>query len=401
MASSSTDTRCCIVGGGPAGLVLALLLSRKGVATTLLEAHDDFDRAFRGDTVHPSTLEMLDDIGLAQTCLALEHAVLERMVLRSGGEATTLADFSRLRVPFPFVAMIPQARFLELLAEEASKHAAFNLRLGCRVTELLIEEDRVRGAVYEKDGERHELRATLTVGADGRASRVRKLAGLVPIKNAVAMDVMWIVLPRKEGEELDTGFRVGTGRMVVVLARRDEWQLGYVILKGDAHAVRAAGLPALRESISRLVPELADRVGLLQDWKQAHHLSVASSRLRTWHRPGLLAIGDAAHIMSPIGGVGINYAIQDAVATANLLTEPLLAGNVTARELACVQARRELPVRFIQGFQSVVQKILVKRALDDRPFRLPVMARLLLSIPFLRNLPARIIGWGIRPERVR
>ncbi len=157
----------------------------------------------------------------------------------------------------------------------------------------------------------------------------------------------------------------------------------------------------MRESISRLVPELADRVGLLQDWKQAHHLSVESSRLPTWHRPGLLAIGDAAHVMSPIGGVGINYAIQDAVATANLLTEPLLAGNVTARELACVQARRELPVRFIQGFQSVVQKILVKRALDDRPFRLPVMARLLLSIPFLRNLPARIIGWGIRPERVR
>jgi len=398
---ASSETRCCIVGGGPAGLVLALLLARKGVATTLLEAHGDFDRAFRGDTVHPSTLEILDDIGLARACLALEHGVMERMVLHSGGVATTIADFSRVRAPFPFVAMIPQARFLEFLAGEASKYPAFDLRLGCRVKELVIEEDRVRGAVYEKDGERHELRATLTVAADGRASRVRKLAGFVPIKNAAAMDVMWVVLPRKDGEELDTGFRVGAGHMIVVLARREEWQLGCVILKGDARVVRAAGLPALRESIGRLVPELADRVDLLQEWKQVHHLSVESSRIPTWHRPGLLAIGDAAHVMSPVAGVGINYAIQDAVAAANLLTDSLRRGGVSARELERVQARRELPVRVIQYFQSIVQGIVVKRALDDRPFRLPVVARLMSSIPLLRNLPARIVGWGIRPERVR
>ncbi|NKB88749.1 MAG: FAD-binding protein [Acidobacteria bacterium] len=397
---TSSECRCCIVGGGPAGLVLGLLLSRRGIPTTLLEAHDDFDRAFRGDTVHPSTLEMLDDLGLAQACLEIDHAKMQRMVLQSGGEETAIADFSRLRVKFPYIAMIPQVHLLELLADEAAKYPAFDLRLGCRAKELLIEEGRVCGVAYERDGEREELRATLTVAADGRGSRMRKRAGFERVKNAAAMDVMWIVLPRDEGEEIEAGFRIGLGRLVVVLARQDEWQLGYVILKGDARTVRDQGLEVLRDSIRLLVPELGDRVDSIQNWKQAHHLSVESSRIPTWHRDGFLAIGDAAHVMSPIGGVGINYAIQDAVATANLLADPLLGGTLTEADLARVQARRELPVRWIQRFQGLIQRVMVKRALDDRPFRLPLPVRVLTALPVLRDIPARIIGWGLRPERV-
>jgi 2-polyprenyl-6-methoxyphenol hydroxylase-like FAD-dependent oxidoreductase len=378
-----------------------LLLARRGVPTTLLEAHPDFDRDFRGDTVHPSTLEMLADLGLAEACLGLEHAKMQRMLLHSDGNETTMADFSRLRVPFPFIAMIPQVHFLEFLAAEASKYPAFDLRFGCRVRELLIEADQVCGVAYEHEGERVEVRADLTVAADGRGSRVRRLAGFEPVKNAAAMDVMWIVLPRQEGEAIETGFRVGLGRLIVVLAREDEWQLGYVILKGDARAVRAEGIEALRDSISSLVPELADRTDAIKEWAQVHHLSVESSRLPIWYRPGLLAIGDAAHVMSPIGGVGINYAIQDAVAAANLLADPLLAGNLTVADLARVQARRELPVRWIQRFQGLIQQILVKRALDDQPFRLPLVARWMSAIPILRDIPARIIGWGVRPEKVQ
>ena len=397
------STRCCIVGGGPAGVILALLLARRGVSTSLLEAHGDFDRAFRGDTVHPWTLEMLHDLGLADPLLARDHGKLHRMTLHSGQTATVIADFTRLRSRFPFVAMIPQVEFLDFIVGEAKKHDCFDLRMGARVNDLIIEDEVVRGVRYrDRDGDR-ELRTSLTVAADGRASRLRKLAGFKPKKNAAAMDVMWLVLPRGDDERaIDmTGFRIGRGRLVVVLARADQWQLAYVILKGDSHSIREAGLDALRSEVATLVPELADRVDTIRDWNDIHFLSVESSRIPTWHRAGLLAIGDAAHVMSPIAGVGINYAIQDAVAAANLLAEPLVAGHLTDQHLAAVQRRREFPTRFIQGFQAVVQRQVVARALEDRPFRLPLPARILLSLPLLRNLPARLIGWGLRPERVR
>ena len=384
-------------------MILSMLLARQGVSTALLEAKDDFDRAFRGDTVHPSTLEMLDDLGLADPLLARDHGKLRRMTLHSGKTTAVLADFTRLRSRFPFVAMIPQVEFLDFIVGEARKHDCFDLHLGARVIDLIIEGGAVRGVRYRDwDGER-ELRASLTVAADGRASRLRKLASFEPKTNASAMDVMWLVLPRRDNEhEIDmTGFRIGRGRLVVVLARADQWQLAYVILKGDNHSVRAAGLDALRSELAELVPELADRVDTIRDWQDVHFLSVESSRIPTWHRPGLLVIGDAAHVMSPIGGVGINYAIQDAVAAANLLAEPLVAGNVTDEHLAAVQRRREFPTRFIQGFQGLVQRQLVARALEDKPFRLPLPARIISALPLLRNLPARLIGWGIRPERVQ
>ena len=384
-------------------MILSMLLARQGVSTALLEAKGDFDRAFRGDTVHPSTLETLDDLGLADPLLARDHGKLRRMTLHSGKTSAVLADFTRLRSRFPFVAMIPQVEFLDFIVGEARKHDCFDLHLGARVIDLIIEGGVVRGVRYrDRDGER-ELRASLTVAADGRASRLRKLAGFEPKTNASAMDVMWLVLPRRDKEDaIDmTGFRIGRGRLVVVLARADQWQLAYVILKGDNHSVRAAGLDALRSELAELVPELADRVDTIRDWKDVHFLSVESSRIPTWYRSGLLVIGDAAHVMSPIGGVGINYAIQDAVAAANLLTEPLLAGNVTGAHLAAVQHRREFPTRFIQGFQGVVQRQLVARALEDKPFRLPLPARIISALPLLRNLPALLIGWGIRPERVQ
>ena len=397
------DTSCCIVGGGPAGVILALLLARRGVSTALLEAKDDFDRAFRGDTVHPSTLEMLHDLGLADPLLARGHGTLERVTLRSGRTATVLADFTRLGTRFPFIAMIPQVEFLDFIVGEANKHDGFDLRMGARVNDLIIEDEVVRGVRYRgPDGDR-EIRALLTVAADGRASRLGTLAGFTPKKNAAAMDVMWLVLPRRDDDHaIDmTGFRVGRGRLVVVLARTDQWQLGYVLLKGDSHSIRAAGLDAFRSEVATLVPELADRVGTIRDWNDVHFLSVESSRIPTWHRAGLLAIGDAAHVMSPIGGVGINYAIQDAVAAANLLAEPLLAGTLTDEHLAAVQRRRELPTRFIQGLQGVIQRQLVARALEDAPFRLPLPARIISALPVLRSLLPRLIGWGIRPERVR
>ena len=388
--------------GGPAGVILALLLARQGVPTSLLEANGDFDRAFRGDTVHPSTLEMLDDLGLADPLLARGHGTLRRMSLRSGKSTTVLADFTRLRSRFPFIATIPQGEFLDFIADEATRYDCFDLRMGARVSDLVIEGTTVRGIRYRDQSGDRELRSTLTVAADGRASRIRTLAGFVPHKNSAAMDVMWLVLPRRHGEDaVDmTGFRIGRGRLVVLLARADQWQLGYVILKGDSHSVREAGLGALRSEVAELVPELADRVGAIRDWHDVHFLSVESSRLPIWHREGLLAIGDAAHVMSPVGGVGINYAIQDAVAAANLLAEPLLAENLTDSHLAAVQRRRELPTRFIQWFQSVVQRRLVTRALADQPFQLPLPARIISGVPLFASLPARLIGWGIRPERV-
>ncbi len=398
------STGCCIVGGGPAGAVLALLLARRGVPVALLEARDDFDRAFRGDTVHPSTLEMLDDIGLADPLLARDHARMRRMTLQSGGTTAVLADFTRLRSRFPYIAMIPQAEFLDFIVGEARKHACFELRLGARVTDLIVEGGAVRG-VRCRDGEgvERELRATLTVAADGRASRVRQLAGFVPRRNAATMDVMWLVLPRGDGERAAdmTGFRIARGRLVVVLARPREWQLGYTVLKGSSRAVREAGLDALRAELAALLPELADRMDAIRGWQDVHFLSVESSRIPTWHREGLLAIGDAAHVMSPIGGVGINYAIQDAVAGANLLAGPLLAGHLTRGHLAAVQRRRRLPTWFIQTVQALVQRQLVARALRDEPFRLPWPARIAPAVPWLRDLPAWLVGWGIRPERVR
>jgi 2-polyprenyl-6-methoxyphenol hydroxylase-like FAD-dependent oxidoreductase len=402
-ANGASSTRVVVVGAGPAGAVLGLLLARGGVPVTLLEAHHDFDRDFRGDTVHPSTLEILDQIGLAERLHQLPHAKIAQLRIHTPAEVVTIADASRLRTRFPYIMMLPQVHLLELLTAEARRYPHFRLVLGANVQRLIEDNGAVRGVAY-RDADDHwqEVRADLTVAADGRFSKVRHLAGIEPESTAAPMDVVWFRLPRRADDPAESGaIFVGGGRFAVVLQRPEEWQIGYVILKGSFGAVRAAGLPALRAALTEVLPWLGDRVGGLQDWRQVSVLNVESSRVRRWYRPGLLLIGDAAHVMSPVGGVGINYAVQDAVEAANLLVPKLRRGPVTAGDLAAVQRRREWPVRFIQAVQRLLQSRLVAAGLKDgQTFRLPWFLRLLTRLPLLRNLPARIIGFGLRRVRV-
>lgn len=380
-------------------MVLALLLARKGVPVTLLEAHHDFDRDFRGDTIHPATLEALDQLGLADRLLQLPHGKLEAMQFSSGGRVTTLARFGRLKTRFPYIMILPQVKFLDFLAEEARKLPAFRLVFGANVQRLVQEDGVTRGVRYRgADNAWHEVKAALTVGADGRFSKVRSLCGAVPIKASPPMDVLWFRLPRLAGDPRDQiTFYIGGGLFIFLLDRGDEWQVGYALIKGKFAETKAAGLDSLRANLIRQVPWVTDRAQSLQDWKQIVVLSVESSRVPTWHQPGLLMIGDAAHVMSPVGGVGINYAIQDAIEAANVLASPLRTGQVTEAQLAEIQKRREPAVKTIQRFQGLVQDRVVKAALDkDRPFRLPWVARILLKTPMLRDLPAKLIAFGPR-----
>ena len=398
----SFETACCIVGGGPAGAVLALILARQKIPVVLLEAHEDFERDFRGDTIHPSVLEILDELGLAEQLHAFRHSKIRTAAFQTPAGALTVLNFGRLKTRFPYIMIIPQARFLEFITTEARRYPNFQLRMGARVEELIEEGGTVRGVRYEDDAGVHEVRAQLTVAADGRSSRVRHLTGMEPVKSSPPMDVLWFRLPRKPEDPEGVVGRFSGGHGVAMLDRLDEWQVAYIILKGSFKEVRAAGLDALRQSIALIVPEFADRVGHLTEWKQVAMLSVESSRLKVWHKPGLLLIGDAAHVMSPVGGVGINYAIQDAVVAANILTEPLSEGRVELRHLREVQRQREWPTRFIQAVQSFVQRQLIGNALrSNQQLQIPLVARLLLRTPFIRDLPARIIAFGVKRVHVK
>lgn len=401
----SIETRCCVVGAGPAGALLALILARNGVRVCLLEAHEDFDRDFRGDTIHPSAMEIMDELGLADALLQLRHTKIHTANLMTGAGAVIVAELKRLKTRFPYITMMPQAHFIEFLVAEARHYPNFKLRLGARVEELIEEGGEVRGVRYRDDaGNWHEVRAALTVGADGRGSRVRHLSGLDAgmLKTSPPIDVLWFRLPRAEGDPEGFFGRFGAGHAVVMLDRLDEWQIGYIIFKGSYQQVRAAGLDALKQAFAEIVPEYAERAAHLKEWKQVSMLSVESSRLKTWHRAGLLLIGDAAHVMSPVGGVGINYAIQDAVAAANFLVVPLRGGVVTNGELRRVQRERELPTRVIQAFQAFAQRRVIAGALRSRKtVAVPILIRLLLATPFLRDLPARLIAFGFRPAHLR
>jgi 2-polyprenyl-6-methoxyphenol hydroxylase-like FAD-dependent oxidoreductase len=385
-------------------MFLALMLARRQVPVVLLEAHLDFDRDFRGDTIHPSTLELLDQLGLAERVHALPHGIMRAASIHSRAGVYRMASFDRLPTRYPYILLVHQALLLDLLAQEVRSHPSAEVVMGANVPKLLHAGGKVEGVAYRgPDGAEHEVRALLTVGADGRFSKVRKLAGLVPVKTSPPMDVVWLRLPRAPGEAHEAGmFYVGDGRMAVVFARAEAWQVGFVIPKGGYQQLRARGIEALRAEVAGLVPWLADRVNHLHSWADATLLAVESSRVPRWYRPGLLLIGDAAHVMSPVGGVGISYAVQDAVAAANLLAGPLRDGTLRTSHLAAVQRRREWPTRVIQAFQRFMQRNLVATALDRaRPFRLPLALRLLSGLPWLRDLPARLIAFGVRRERLR
>ncbi len=405
-------TTCCVVGGGPGGAVLAFLLARKGIHVTLLEAHPDFDREFRGDTIHPSVMELMDELDLADRLLELRHTEIHNLTLQTAAGPFTPIDFSRLNTKFPYITMMPQTSFLEFITEEAKRYPNFRLIMGARVRELVEEDGVIRGVRYDRrdqDGSHsiHEVRALLTVGADGRGSRVRRLAGFEPIKTSPPMDVLWFRLPREPDDAEGTFGRIGRGQIAIRLDRFDHWQAGYVIPKGAYPELRAAGIETLRRSYAELMPDFADRMEHLKDWKQVSLLSVESSRCPKWYRPGLLLIGDAAHVMSPVGGVGINYAIQDAVVAANVLSRPLETSQKQLKDLdpshlAAVQRRREWPTRIIQRLQALIQNRVLSAALaSDRPFTPPAFLRLLLRVPVLRDLPSRIVAFGIWPVHVR
>lgn len=396
---------CAIVGGGPAGMVLGLLLVRAGLRVTVLESQPDFDRDFRGDTVHASTLEMLDQISLAEKALAIPHSKLRRLSLNTPEKTLQLVDLGVLRSRFPYVAIMPQADFLEFLCTEAERYPGFRCLRGAAVHQLLEEEGRVAGVRYRQEGEDSALKASLTVAADGRFSRLRRLSGMEAVERAAPMDVCWFRLERLHSDGHDSGaFFISGGRMLIFIPRGGQWQLGYVFPKGNFNEVKAAGIDAFRDSLVATAPWLSDRVRALDDFSQVHLLNVKADCLKCWHRPGLLFIGDAAHVMSPVGGVGINIAIADAIEAANLLAHPdtplLAEGPPQEGVLARFEARRKRPVRIVQASQSRMQELIVARALTDTPFDLPPLVKLLIRTPGLRQLPLRVLALGVSRSRL-
>ena len=383
-------------------MMLSFLLARMGVDVLVLEKHADFLRDFRGDTIHPSTLEVMHELGILDEFLKRPHQEVRELAGQVGSETVTIADFTHLPTHCRFIAFMPQWDFLNFIVEQARRYPAFHLRMQAEVTDLIEENGKVAGVRAKTPEGILEARANLTVGADGRHSVVRERAGLPVINLGAPMDVMWMRLSRRPGDPGQTFGHVDIGRILVLLNREDYWQCAFVIPKGAIEEIRQRGLASFREEIAKLVPFLRDRVDELRDWKDISLLTVAVDRLHRWFRSGLLCIGDAAHAMSPIGGVGINLAIQDAVAAANLLGTKLLQGTPTESELHAVQRRREFPTRATQWLQLVIQNNVIRRVLgSSKPLSLPWILKLMRRWPFLRRIPARLVGIGFRPERVK
>jgi 2-polyprenyl-6-methoxyphenol hydroxylase-like FAD-dependent oxidoreductase len=402
MAGERVEVACCIAGGGPAGMMLGLLLARAGVDVLVLEKHGDFLRDFRGDTIHPSTLEVMHELGLLDAFLKLPHDEVTTLSGQVGTVTLQIADFGHLPTRCKFVALMPQWDFLDFLAGAAKAYRSFHLRLQAEAYALIEEGGRIAGLRAKTPEGMLEVRAGLVVAADGRRSTLRAQAGLEVMDLGAPMDVLWLRLSRRAGDPGQTLGRFDGGRIMVMLNRGSYWQCAFVIRKGGIEAIRATGLPAFRETIAGLAPHLGDRVGELASWDDVKLLTVAVDRLRRWHRPGLLCIGDAAHAMSPIGGVGINLAIQDAVATANLLGPTLLQGAPGDGALAAVRRRRMFPTAMTQRLQVFVQNRVISRVLEGASTaRLPLALRLMRRFPALTRLPARLLGLGFRPEHVR
>jgi 2-polyprenyl-6-methoxyphenol hydroxylase-like FAD-dependent oxidoreductase len=398
----SLHTRCCIVGGGPAGLMLGFLLARAGLDICVLEKHSDFLRDFRGDTIHPSTLELLHELGLLEEFLQRPHQQVTELTGEIGSETVTIADFAHLSTQCRFIAFMPQWDFLNFIAEHAKQYPNFKLCMQAEVTDLHRENGSVAGVRATTPAGMLEVRASLTVAADGRHSTVRRCAELPVTVLGAPMDVLWMRISRRPSDVSQAFGRIQPGQIFVTINRDAYWQCALVIPKGTAQEIRNQGLSAFRERIARAAPTLQDRVHELQDWNQVSLLTVAVDRLLRWYRPGLLCIGDAAHAMSPIGGVGINLAIQDAVATANLLRLKLVQDAVTEADLDLVQRRRDFPTRATQALQVFLQNNVVRRVLGTgAPISLPLPIRMLRRFPVLRRIPARVVGIGFRPEHIQ
>jgi 2-polyprenyl-6-methoxyphenol hydroxylase-like FAD-dependent oxidoreductase len=398
---SLIKTTCCVVGGGPAGMMLGFLLARAGVSVVVLEKHADFLRDFRGDTVHPSTLEVMRELGLLEEFLALPHSTVREISLQIGEDHLKIGDFEHLPAHCKFIALMPQWDFLNFIAAHAARYPGFDLRMCAEATDLVHENGRVIGVRANAPEGEIEIQADLTVGCDGRHSTLRRCAGLTVENLDAPMDVMWFRVSRKTTDPADFVAHVEGGRMLVMLNRGDYWQGAYVIRKGSAEAVQRAGLDDFRAGVGDMAPYLRNRLGELDTWEKVKLLTVEVDRLSRWARPGLVCIGDAAHALSPIGGVGINLAIQDAVAAANILAEPLRRRAVSLETLDKVQQRREFPARVTQRVQILIQENIIGPALADKTWRpkAPLLMKA-MQWPLLRRIPGRLLALGVRPEHV-
>jgi len=395
-------TRCCIVGGGPAGMVLGLLLARVGIDVAVLEKHGDFLRDFRGDTIHPSTLDLMHELGMLDEFLRVPHEQVFRIGAQIGDDFWPMADFTHLPTICKYIALMPQWDFLDFISEKARAYPGFHLHMNTNATELITEGDRVVGVRAETKQGAEEFRADLVIGADGRHSTVRARSELELEESSVPMDVLWMKISRKESDGEQTLGHLIPRHVLIMINRKTYWQCAFLIPKGQFEETKKRGLPEFRATLVKLALFLRDRVEELKSWDQIRLLTVTVDRLKCWHRPGLLCIGDSAHAMSPVGGVGINLAIQDAVAAANILSEALRGGDVIPESLLeKVQRRRMFPTRATQRMQIFAHEHVIRPVLhSDRPVSAPFMLRLFKAIPLLQRIPARIVGLGFRPEHI-